>query len=71
VPVIQARPVIRGMTAGRSRTVVSSTIEPVKREPMNDSLISSAPTSIWPRVCSCASRAEVPVPHGERSNQPG
>lgn len=71
MPVIQARPVTAGMIAGRSATVVSSTIRPVKRVPMKDSLTKSAPTSSSPLLCSTAIRAHVPVPQGDRSNQPG
>ena len=41
VPVIHARPVIVGTTAGVSPTVVSSTSRPTKRPPMKDSLTKS------------------------------
>src|SRR5690606_18723671 len=44
VPVIQARPVMDGTTAGLPPTLVSSRILPVKRVPMNDSLTKSRPT---------------------------
>ena len=70
-PVIHARPVISGTIAGRPATVVSSTTRPVKRVPITDSLTNASPTASSPRACSCASRADVPVPHGERSSQPG
>ena len=71
MPVIQARPVISGITAGRPATVVSSTTRPVKRVPMTDSLTNGSPAASSPRACSWARRALVPVPHGERSSQPG
>ena len=71
MPVIHARPVISGTMAGRPAIVVSSTIRPLKRVPSTDSLTNSSPTPSAPRACSCASRALVPVPHGERSSQPG
>src|SRR3712207_8456247 len=44
---------------------------PVKRVPMSDSCTNGAPRASAPRACSWAIRAEVPVPHGERSSQPG
>ena len=71
MPVIQARPVISGTIAGRPATVVSSATRPVKRVPITDSLTNASPTASSPRACSWASRADVPVPHGERSSQPG
>ena len=43
----------------------------MKWVPMNDSLSKSVRSGSSPRACSCAMRALVPVPHGERSNQPG
>ena len=68
---IHARPVISGTIAGRPPTVVSAAIRPVKRVPITDSLTKLSPTASSPRACSCASRADVPVPQGERSSQPG
>src|SRR5206468_3035544 len=52
IPVIQARPVISGTTAGRPATDVSSTSRPVKRVPITDSLTNGAPTASAPRACS-------------------
>ena len=71
MPVIHARPVISGTIAGRPATVVSSATRPVKRVPITDSLTNGSPIASSPRACSWASRADVPVPHGERSSQPG
>src|SRR5690606_7185 len=71
VPVTQARPVMVGMTAGMPATSVVSTSRPVKLVPMNDSFTKSVCSGSSPRACSCAIRALVPVPQGERSNQPG
>src|SRR5690625_3292219 len=71
VPVPHARPVTLGTTASRSPTLVVPTIRPTKREPMKDSLTKSVSTGSSPRAWSCAMRALVPVPQGERSNQPG
>ena len=44
---------------------------PVKRVPITDSLTKSSPIASSPRAHSDAMRAEVPVPHGERSSHPG
>ena len=71
MPVTHARPVISGTIAGSPPTVVSSTARPVKRVPITDSLTNASPVASAPRACSAAIRAEVPVPHGERSSQPG
>ena len=46
-------------------------MRPVKREPMIDSWIIESPTCMAPRACSTAMRAQVPVPHGLRSERPG
>ena len=66
-----ARPVMVGMTAGMPATVVSAINRPVNRDPMNDSFTKSVSSGSSPRAHSSAIRAEVPVPQGERSNQPG
>src|SRR5215213_1375524 len=71
MPVIHARPVTSGITAGRPATSVSSTRRPVKRVPITDSCTNGWSSASSPRACSCAIRADVPVPHGERSSQPG
>src|ERR671919_3097458 len=71
IPVIHARPVISGTTAGNPPTDVSATIRPPKRVPITDRFTNSSPTPSSPRACSAASLADVPVPHGERSSQPG
>ena len=71
VPVIHARPSIVGRIAGFPATVVTPAIVPVKREPMIDSWTIDSPTRIAPRACSTASRAQVPVPVGLRSERPG
>ena len=71
VPVTQARPVIVGTTASTSPTRARSTKRPVKVVPMNDSFTKSVSSGNSPRACSWAMRADVPVPQGDRSNQPG
>ena len=43
----------------------------MKRVPITDSCTNGWFSSSSPRACSCAIRAEVPVPQGERSSQPG
>ena len=43
----------------------------MKRVPITDSWRSGSPSPSSPRACSWAMRADVPVPHGERSSQPG
>nr|ADK54845.1 proline racemase [uncultured soil bacterium] len=60
-----------GTTAGRPATSVAASRRPVNRVSMNDSLTNSVFSGSSPRACSCAMRADVPVPRGERSNQPG
>ena len=72
MPVIHARPVISGTTAGRAADL-DLLDEPAGEARADDRLVDErprpAPSS--PRACSCAMRAHVPVPHGERSSQPG
>ena len=43
----------------------------MKRVPITDSLTNGSPIARAPSAQSCAIRADVPVPHGERSSQPG
>ena len=71
VPVIQARPAMLGMIAGRPATVVSSTISPLNRDPMIERPAIRSPTAISPRACRTAMRALNPVPQGDRSSLPG
>jgi len=71
MPVTQARPVMVGTTAGMPSTVVSLIRRPVNREPMKDSFTKSVSRASSPRAHSSAMRADVPVPHGDRSNQQG
>lgn len=71
MPVIQARPVTLGSTAECVPTVVPPISRPVKEVPMKESLRKSWNIGSSPRAWSWAIRAEVPVPHGERSNHPG
>ena len=72
MPVIHARPVISGTTAGRAADL-DLLDEPAGEARADHRLVDErprrAPSS--PRACSCAMRALVPVPHGERSSQPG
>src|SRR4030095_12232165 len=70
-PVIQARPGIAGAIAGVPATSVSAAMRPVKSVPMMDSWPNAPPTPSSPRAWRLARRAEVPVPHGERSSPAG
>src|SRR5260370_22517878 len=69
--VIHACPVTLGTTAWYGPTLVSSSTLLRKRLPMTDSCTNVSPTAICPRACMTASRALVPVPHGDRSSRPG
>ena len=72
MPVIQARPVISGIDRGApADRRLPAPGAPVKRVPMIDSCTNGRPASSSPRACRWAIRALVPVPHGERSTQPG
>ena len=71
MPVTHARPVKLGSTAGIPATSVVPSRRPVNRVPMKDSFTNSVCNGSSPRACSWAMRALVPVPQGERSNQPG
>ena len=62
---------ISGTTAGCPATSVTPTSRPVNRVPITDSFTNGSSSPSSPRANSCAIRADVPVPHGERSSQPG
>ena len=62
-----AQPAMEGMIASRLATVVAASTRPLNRDPMMDSCTNLSPTLSFPLAASCAMRAEVPVPQGERS----
>ena len=66
-PVMCAEPEIPGMIASYSPTVVSSSTVPVNVLPMKLSWTKGSPMPRSPLAARWARRAEVPVPHGERS----
>ena len=63
-------PLTVGTTAGYWPTCVSATSRPVKIVPRMPSWRNTSPTLNTPRAWSVAMRADVPVPHGERSMAP-
>ena len=71
-PVIHARPEILGTTAGRpSGNRSTAVIVPTNSDPITDRIRSWSPVPASPRACRTASRADTPVPVGERSSLPG
>ncbi len=58
-------------TAGAPATRVVSITSLRKLVPMIEQWSKTWPSAIWPRACMTASRAQVPVPQGERSSRPG
>ena len=68
---IQPLPVIEGRMAGMSPTCAVPSTVPMNSVPSTDSCTNRSPSPIWPRACITASRAQVPVPQGERSSRPG
>ena len=71
VPVTHARPLNDGTTASRPPTRASDSMRQSNRESMGEIPTNGSPGASSPRACSTASRAEHPVPHGERSIFPG
>jgi hypothetical protein len=67
MPVWRAQPATEGAIAGLPATVVAASTRPRNSEPMSDSWTNASPTARRPLAASCANRAEVPVPQGERS----
>ena len=70
VPTIHPRPEMVGNTADRSPTTVVPPTEAVNSLSMSERAVKVEPGCAWPRAARQASRAEVPVPHGERSILP-
>ena len=66
-PVCLAQPPMEGTMAGLLPTLVSFSTRPWNNEPMIDSCTKASPSFSLPLAWSCAMRAEVPVPQGERS----
>jgi hypothetical protein len=71
VPVIQGVPDTVGTIAGRSPTDVDADTVPTNVESMIDRITSWSPTPSRPCATRTASRADTPVPVGDRSSFPG
>src|SRR5438270_2997348 len=69
-PVIQAVPLSLGTTARKLPTRVSLSRQPVKIVPRIPSCGNGSLSRSLPLACSTAMRAQVPVPHGDRSIAP-
>ena len=68
---MKAWPAMLGTTAGTPPTSVIASIRLSNLVPMIDSCTNRSPTPISPLARMTASRAEVPVPHGDLSIRPG